>query len=76
MDASQKLIDANERQWWLIDPIGGLSPFRAARTPAMNVDATAPIPGVRTPSLPVAGIMFLEVMKTNHKGYLTRSCVY
>ena len=28
-----------------------------ASTPAMNVVATAPIPGVRMPSLPVAGLI-------------------
>ncbi len=47
---------------WLIDPIGGFNPFLAARTPAMKVEATAPIPGVRMPSLPLDDLMFLEVM--------------
>ena len=28
-----------------------------ASTPAMNVDATAPIPGIRIPNLPSAGAM-------------------
>src|SRR5689334_14919551 len=37
------------------DPIGFESPRRMLSTPAMNVVATAPRPGVRMPSLPVAG---------------------
>ena len=40
---------------WLIEPIGGLRPRRAAITPAMKVEATAPMPGVSTPRVPVAG---------------------
>ena len=47
---------------WLIEPIGGCSPLRAEMTPAMKVDATAPIPGVRTPSLPVAGAICRAVI--------------
>src|SRR4051794_40049626 len=42
---------------WVNDPMGLEIPFRMASTPAMNVVATAPIPGVRMPSLPVAGRM-------------------
>ncbi len=41
---------------WLTEPTGWAKPLRAASTPEMNVVATAPIPGVRTPSLPVAGL--------------------
>ena len=37
------------------EPIGWLSPRRTLSTPAMKVVATAPSPGVRMPSLPVAG---------------------
>src|SRR4051812_4319323 len=37
------------------DPIGFDLPRRTLSTPAMNVVATAPRPGVRMPSLPVAG---------------------
>src|SRR5438094_1578231 len=37
------------------DPIGLERPRRMLSTPAMNVVATAPRPGVRIPSLPVAG---------------------
>src|SRR5690606_32769340 len=39
------------------DPMGALVPRRMLSTPAMNVVATAPSPGVRMPSLPVAGRM-------------------
>ena len=46
-----------------MEPIGGFNPFLAARTPAMKVEATAPIPGVRMPSFPCDDFMFLEVMK-------------
>ncbi len=41
----------------VIEPMGLEIPFRMASTPAMKVVATAPIPGTRTPSLPVAGRM-------------------
>ena len=37
-------------------------PRRGRRTPAMNVEATAPRPGVRTPSLPAAGAISRFVM--------------
>ncbi len=47
---------------WLIDPIGGCRPWRAAMTPAMKVEETAPMPGVRTPSLPVAGAICRAVI--------------
>src|SRR5918999_3731491 len=40
---------------WVSDPMGAGSPRRTRSTPAMNVVATAPNPGVRTPSRPVAG---------------------
>ena len=45
------------RMWaiWLIEPMAGLRPRRAAMTPATKVEATAPMPGVSTPSVPVAG---------------------
>src|SRR5580704_15817530 len=39
------------------EPIGFERPFRIDSTPAMNVVATAPIPGQRMPSLPEAGRM-------------------
>jgi len=42
---------------WLTEPIGAVRPLRAAITPAMKVEATAPIPGVSTPRRPVAGAM-------------------
>src|SRR3954464_6088277 len=40
---------------WVSDPIGLDLPRRTLSTPAMNVVATAPRPGVRMPSLPFAG---------------------
>ena len=42
---------------WVSEPIGLAMPRRIASTPAMKVVATAPMPGVRMPSLPVAGWM-------------------
>ncbi len=39
------------------EPIGFGLPRRMLSTPAMNVVATAPRPGVRMPSRPVAGLM-------------------
>src|SRR5690348_11887097 len=42
------------------EPIGFDNPRRTLSTPAMNVVATAPRPGVRIPSLPVAGRMVLR----------------
>src|SRR3954463_5018891 len=40
---------------WVSDPIGLERPRRMLPTPAMNVVATAPSPGVRIPRRPVAG---------------------
>ncbi len=40
---------------WVRLPMGLASPRRAASTPATKVVATAPKPGRRTPSLPLAG---------------------
>ncbi|MDP9179959.1 MAG: hypothetical protein M3O61_20010 [Gemmatimonadota bacterium] len=40
---------------WVSEPIGFENPRRTLSTPAMNVVATAPSPGVRIPSFPVAG---------------------
>src|SRR6185295_3749873 len=46
------------------EPIGLDLPRRTLSTPAMNVVATAPRPGVRIPSRPVAGAtLFLESFK-------------
>ena len=36
------------------DPIGLAMPLRMASTPATNVVATAPMPGIMTPSFPLA----------------------
>ena len=40
---------------WVSDPMGLARPFRMASTPATNVVATAPMPGIMIPSLPLAG---------------------
>ena len=48
------------------DPIGFASPLRIASTPATNVVATAPMPGIITPSFPLAASMvplFLEPLR-------------
>ena len=42
---------------WVSEPIGLAWPRRIASTPAMNVVATAPMPGSSTPSFPLAGRM-------------------
>src|SRR6185295_11566161 len=41
---------------WVNEPIGFATPLRTASTPATNVVATAPMPGIITPSFPLAGI--------------------
>ena len=40
---------------WVSEPIGRDSPRRTDSTPAMNVVATAPRPGVKMRSLPSCG---------------------
>jgi hypothetical protein len=42
---------------WVSEPIGFERPRRMLSTPAMNVVATAPRPGVSMPRRPVAGAM-------------------
>src|SRR5437588_1123111 len=37
---------------WVSDPMGLAKPLRTASTPATNVVATAPMPGIITPSFP------------------------
>jgi len=44
---------------WVNEPIGSAMPLRTASTPAIKVVATAPIPGIITPSLPRAGAIFV-----------------
>jgi hypothetical protein len=46
---------------WVSEPIGVDKPRRTRSTPAMKVVATAPRPGVKMASLPVAGAMFAGV---------------
>ena len=38
---------------WVSDPMGLAMPLRTASTPATNVVATAPMPGIMMPSLPL-----------------------
>ena len=52
---------------WETEPSGATPVWRADRTPAMKVEATAPSPGVSTPSLPVAGAMFFVMANTIRK---------
>src|ERR1700735_4303823 len=40
-----------------VEPMGLAKPRRIASTPAIRVVATAPMPGIMTPSFPVAGLM-------------------
>jgi hypothetical protein len=40
---------------WVSEPIGAPNPRRTASTPAMKVEVTAPMPGIRMPSFPSAG---------------------
>src|SRR6266545_2473311 len=40
---------------WVSEPVGAPRPRRMASMPARNVVVTAPMPGTRTPSFPVAG---------------------
>src|SRR5271167_4344139 len=40
---------------WVSDPMGLEIPLRTASTPATNVVATAPMPGIMIPSFPLAG---------------------
>src|SRR5215472_9389348 len=44
---------------WVSDPIGFDRPLRTASTPATKVVATAPIPGIITPSLPLGAFTSL-----------------
>src|SRR4051794_38716009 len=44
---------------WVSDPIGLAIPLRTASTPATNVVATAPMPGIMIPSLPLEAWMSL-----------------
>src|SRR5690348_10245420 len=46
----------------VIEPIGFACPLRTASTPATNVVATAPIPGIMMPSLPLAGAILSEAV--------------
>jgi|TARA_B100000959_G_scaffold255527_1_gene287958 hypothetical protein len=50
--------------------MGGAKPLRAEITPAMKVDETAPSPGVRIPSRPVAGVIVVgSVMNRSIRKY-------
>src|SRR2546423_13393428 len=58
------------------DPIGLESPRRMLSTPAMNVVATAPSPGVRMPSLPVAGRIEERALEDALLEPLDEACTY
>src|SRR5262245_22535069 len=47
------------------EPMGAESPRRMLSTPAMKVVATAPRPGVRMPSVPVAGATARDSLELN-----------
>src|SRR5258706_14077882 len=49
---------------WVSDPKGLAPCVRMASTPAINVVATAPIPGMSTPSLPVGEAIFVPFLIT------------
>src|SRR5690349_8192711 len=49
---------------WVSDPKGLARCVRMASTPAINVVATAPIPGMSTPSLPVGEAIFVPFLIT------------
>jgi hypothetical protein len=50
----------------VIDPIGCANPFLIAATPAIRVVATAPKPGINTPSLPVGSFTsMVYILKLN-----------
>ena len=44
---------------WVSDPMGFANPFLIASTPATKVVATAPMPGIITPNLPLGGSIWL-----------------
>src|SRR5205807_9037482 len=44
---------------WVTEPIGSAQPLRTSSTPAMNVVLTAPMPGVRTASVPFGWAMLV-----------------
>src|SRR5438270_523139 len=54
------------------DPMGRPRPRRAASTPAMNVVATAPIPGSSTASFPSAGAMLVRLNSLIYASVLSR----
>src|SRR5260370_35200482 len=60
------------------EPIGFPSPSLKASSPAMKVVVTAPIPGIKTPSLPSAGAIWTlsllgDQFSFSPKGYNTKS---
>src|SRR5690348_3831488 len=61
---------------WVKEPIGLESPRRILSTPAMNVVATAPRPGVRMPSFPVAGRIVERAPDAAFFEPLDEACTY
>ena len=49
---------------WVSDPMGLAIPLRTASTPATKVVATAPMPGIMMPSLPLAGCWLLDCFRS------------
>src|SRR5690242_18761770 len=49
---------------WVKEPIGGANCRRMASTPAIKVVATAPMPGIRIPSLPLGSAISTNFLAT------------
>ncbi len=60
---------------WVSDPMGLPRPRLMASRPAMNVVVTAPMPGIRTPSLPSAGAIW-TLSELGKHGFSSRSKCY
>src|SRR5690242_3740105 len=60
----------------VVEPIGLASPRRTASTPAINVVATAPMPGIMTPNFPVAGFIFAACVAASELDITERKPFY
>ena len=74
---SSSRLPKRMRAIWVTEPIGATPSLRACMTPAMRVEATAPMPGMSRPSRPEATGMFRgEVMtQTISDSYLSSSMI-